>query len=500
VGAVLVLHEIVAQMLDSLNPEAVGRLVDPLALGGAPVPQRLMDLRAQWALLREALLLRYLKELADLDRQISALPPETAHRYLASPAGRKSVEMVNQLRNHLVRGYGQVALLIDREELFRVPPLYAVSRGVCELLSKLVPARRQLGALSPIPQHRLRAEDLVQAPPGTLLNQISSWIEAVPASERLLVEPRAEANRLFLEILYGTADLLDHLLNHESSPLRGLGGRVLLAGEADKAIRAEIQQDRSPLRVQLRRDFEQVDNLTGLHSKNEYLRLVPILFRQEKLAGRELALLLADLDRFKAVNDALGHDFGDTLLSLAGRAVLSCCREEDPATRFGGDELLVVLRGGADAGARLAARIRGTFEEFKAGPIASRLADLARRQTGLAGVTVGTLSIGVAQGLGRAHPRPCPNEQSLFRRADRMLYLAKGLGGNRTVVLVDALGLPLTGEEHDDYLGGPAGASPAAQPPPPDPRAFLLRRQAQGPALAFAGRTYEELVAEEQAP
>jgi hypothetical protein len=110
---------------------------------------------------------------------------------------------------------------------------------------------------------------------------------------------------------------------------------------------------------------------------------------------------------------------------------------------------------------------------------------------------VGTLSIGVAQGLGRAHPRPCPNEQSLFRRADRMLYLAKGLGGNRTVVLVDALGLPLTGEEHADYLGvGTAEAPAVLEPLPTDPRAFLERRQAQGPPLAFAGLAYEELVAE----
>jgi diguanylate cyclase (GGDEF)-like protein len=499
IGAVLVLHEIIGQMLDSLNADAVGRLVDPLALDGAPVPQRLLDLRAQWALLREVLLVRYLKELADLEGQLTALPPETASRYLGAPAGRKSVEMINQLRNHLVRGYGQVALQVDREELFRVKPLYAVTRELCELLAKLVPERRQLGAQSPIPLHRLRADDLVQTASLPLLHQITSWIEAVPASERLLVEPRAEANRLFLEILYGTADLLDFLLNHDSSPLRGMGGRVLLAGEADKAMRAQIQQDRSALRVELRRDFEQIDNLTGLHSKNEYLRLAPILFRQERLAGRELALLLADLDRFKVVNDSLGHDFGDTLLSLAGRAVLACCREEDPATRFGGDELLVVLRGGADAGARLAARIRTTFEEFKAGPMAARLAELAERQADLTGraAPIGTLSIGVAQGLGRALPRPCPNEQSMFRRADRMLYLAKGLGGNRTVVLVDALGLPLTAEEHLDYLGlaEEAGEAPL-EPLPADPRVFLERRQAQGPPLAFAGLTYEELVAE----
>ncbi len=497
VGAVLVLHETIAQMLDSLNVEAVGRLVDPL--GGTPVPQRLLDLRAQWSLLREVLLLRYLKELADLERQLTALPPETASRYLGSPAGRKSVEMINQLRNHLVRGYGQVALQVDREELFRVPPLYAVTRELCELMAKLVPERRQLGALSPIPLHRLRAADLVMAAPVPLLNQIASWIQAVPASERLLVEPQAEFNRLFLEILYGTADLLDFLLNHDSSPLRGLGGRVLLAGEEDKAIRARIQLDRAPLRVELRRDFEQVDNLTGLHSKNEYLRLAPILFRQEKLAGRELTMLLADLDFFKVVNDSLGHDFGDTLLSLAGRAMLSCCREEDPATRFGGDELLVLLRGSADAGARLAARIQRTFEEFKAGPMASRLGELAQRQAepGGGAVAVGTLSIGVAQGLGGILPRPCPNEQALFRRADRMLYLAKGLGGGRTVVLVDGLGLPLTGEEHRDYLGGEEAEGQApSEPAPPDPRSFLERRQEQGPPLAFAGLDYEELVVE----
>ena len=503
VGAVLVLHEIAGQMLDCLNPEAVGRLVDPLALGGTPVPERLLDLRAQWSLLREVLLLRYLKELTDLDRQLSVLPPETAHRYLGSPAGRKAVEMVNQLRNHLVRGYGQVALKVDREDLFRVPPLYAVSRELCELLARLVPDRKQLGAQSPIPLHRLQADDLVQASPGPLLHQIRSWIESVPASERLLAEPQAEGNRLFLEILHGTTDLLDFLLNHESSPLRGLGGRVVLAGEEDKAIRAEIQRDRTPLRVELRRDFEQVDRLTGLHSKNEYLRIAPTLFRQEKLAGRELALLLMDLDRFKAVNDSLGHEFGDTLLALAGRAVLSCCREEDPAARFGGDELLVVLRGGTAAGAHLAERIRAGFERLKEGPVAARLAELTQRQAVLAEGTadraIGTLSIGVAQGLGRAHPRPCPNEQSLFRRADRMLYLAKGLGGNRTVVLVDALGLPLTGEEHADYLGLPeeplVGGS-APEPLPQDPRAYLERRQAQGPPLAFAGLAYTELVAE----
>ena len=501
IGAVVVLHEIVDRMLDSLNLEAVGRLVDPLALGGVPVPQRLQDLRSQWALLHEVLLLRYLRELEDLDKQVSALPPETAHRYLGSPAGRRSVEMINQLRNHLVRGYGQVALKVDREELFRVPPLHSVTHELCELLARLVPERKHLGAQSPIPLHRLQAPDLVQMPQSALLNQISSWIQALPASERLLAEPQAEANRLFLEILHGTADLLDFLLNHESSPLRGSAGRVQLAGEREKAIRAEIDQDRTPLRVELRRDFEQVDRLTGLHSKNEYLRIAPTLFRQERLAGRELAMLVMDLDRFKIVNDSLGHEFGDGLLALAGRAVLACCREEDPAARFGGTSSWW-SSAGAPPRRRVWRSASGPpSRSSRKAPWRHAWTSCASARTGLAGSdsakAVGTLSVGVAQGLGRGHPQPCPGEQSLFRRADRMLYLAKGLGGDCAVVLIDALGLPLTEEEHADYLGWP-GQLPASplEPLPQDPRTFLERRQSEGPPLTFARLAYAELVAE----
>jgi diguanylate cyclase (GGDEF)-like protein len=387
---------------------------------------------------------------------------------------------------------------VDRQELFHAPPLYAVTRELCALLTRLVPDRRQVAANSPIPLHRLDTADLVQMPPGPLLGQIAAWIEAIPDTERLLGSAQAEANRLFLEVLYGAADLLDFLAGDERSPLRGPGGEVFLAGEEDSAIRAEIERDRTPLRVELRRDFEQTDDLTGLRSKNEYLRFIPMLFRQEKQAGRELTFLIVDLDRFKSINDSLGHEFGDVLLTLAGQAVLAACREEDPAVRFGGDELLVVVRGSRAAGAGLAERIRARFEELKRGEAASRLAELPERP-GVSGGpeaqdqaarSIGTLSIGVAQGLGPGHPHPCHNEQALFKRADRMLYLAKSLGGNTTVALVDELGLPLEAEEHAAYLhsGPPAGS--------PDRRAFLERRQAAGRALSFTGFSYEQLLAE----
>jgi diguanylate cyclase (GGDEF)-like protein len=491
VGVLVVLHELVAQMLDSLAPGAVGRLLDPLVLGSPDVPQQLVDLRARWSLIREALLLRYLRELDDFQKQLSLHGPEKAHDYLSSAAGRRALELANQLRNHLISGYGQVALRVNRQELFHAPPLFSVTRELCALLTRLVPDRRQAAANNPIPLHRLETAELVQMPAGPLLGQIAAWIEAVPQAERLLVPAQAEANRLFLEILYGAADLLDFLAGDERSPLRGAGGELFLAGEEDQAIRAEIERDRTPLRVELRRDFEQIDRLTGLRTKNEYLRLIPMLFRQDKQAGRELTFLVMDLDRFKSINDTLGHEFGDVLLALAGQAVLAACREEDPAVRFGGDELLVVVRGDCAAGASLAERIRTRFEELKRGESEERLAELPERLAlsdwpetkNQAAHSIGTLSIGAAQGLGPGHPLPCPDEQALFKRADRMLYLAKSLGGNVTVVLVDELGLPLSAEEHAEYLSS-------------GPRAFLERRQAEGLPLTFAAFSYEQSLAE----
>jgi diguanylate cyclase (GGDEF)-like protein len=488
VAVLIVLHELVAQMLGSLVPEALARLLDPLVVGTLDVPQQLADLRARWSLVRETLLLRYLGELNDLEKQLSLHGPEKAMSYLGSAAGRRSVEMINQLRNHLIRGYGKVVLKVDRQELFHAPPLYAVSRELCALLTRLVPDRRQMSAQSPIPLHRLETADLVQMPPGPLLGQIAAWIGAVPDAERLLGHTQAEANRLFLEILHGAADLLDFLSSDERSPLHAADGEVLLAGEKDKAIREEIERDRTPLRVELRRDFEQTDRLTGLRSKNEYLRLIPTLFRQETQAGRELCFLIMDLDCFKSINDALGHEFGDTLLALAGKAVLAACREEDPAVRFGGDELLVVLRAGLTAGITLAERIRGQFAELKRGEAAARLAELPQQlpvSGGPEGLrSIGTLSIGVALGLAPRHPRPCPDEHVLLKRADRMLYLAKSLGGDATVALVDALGLPLTAGEYAEYVWA-------------DPQALLERRRAAGRPLTFAGFSYEGLIAEQ---
>jgi len=65
---------------------------------------------------------------------------------------------------------------------------------------------------------------------------------------------------------------------------------------------------------------------------------------------------------------------------------------------------------------------------------------------------LGTLSIGVAQGLGKKLKAPCADEKELFRRADKILYLAKDSGGNRSVAMFDILEIPLTAKEYSDFV------------------------------------------------
>jgi hypothetical protein len=68
------------------------------------------------------------------------------------------------------------------------------------------------------------------------------------------------------------------------------------------------------------------------------------------------------------------------------------------------------------------------------------------------GKGLGTLSIGVAQGLGQKLKAPSKDEKELFRRADKILYLAKDSGGNRTVAMFDTLEIPLTAAEYSDFV------------------------------------------------
>ena len=153
-----------------------------------------------------------------------------------------------------------------------------------------------------------------------------------------------------------------------------------------------------------------IDGLTGLSDREWFRERVAALLAGPGEPDR-VAVLMLDLDRFKAVNDYHGHPVGDALLQAVARRMRSAVRDGDAVSRLGGDEFAVAVQVTAGAEA-----------------LAARLIDLLNRPYLIEGnvVTIGA-SVGVATG-----PRDGADVAALMRAADLALYQAKE-DGRQTV-------------------------------------------------------------------
>ncbi len=154
------------------------------------------------------------------------------------------------------------------------------------------------------------------------------------------------------------------------------------------------------------------DALTGLPN----LRLLRDRLAEELLRSERqdcsLALLFIDLDRFKEVNDTLGHHVGDELLIQAARLISTVLRASDTVSRIGGDEFVIILPNVADASA--------------AGVVAQKILTLLSRPFDLGGRLVHvSASIGIA-----VYPQDGLDSGSLLSYADQAMYAAKAQGKN----------------------------------------------------------------------
>jgi len=152
------------------------------------------------------------------------------------------------------------------------------------------------------------------------------------------------------------------------------------------------------------------DVLTGLPNRRLFLHRLCQGISGARDTGRPLAVLFIDLDRFKQINDVLGHDAGNHVLCEAAKRIRGSVRDEDIVSRLGGDEFTVLLEG-VEAESRVSAvadRIRSELNR----PFA-----LAQREVYVSG------SIGIA-----VFPRDGESGEELLKRSDLAMYQAKKHG------------------------------------------------------------------------
>ncbi|MBU0491661.1 MAG: GGDEF domain-containing protein [Chloroflexi bacterium] len=174
-----------------------------------------------------------------------------------------------------------------------------------------------------------------------------------------------------------------------------------------QAANAQIRHQAELLEQQTRED-----SLTGLYNRRYLDQQLALEFQRARRFGRPLAVVMADLDHFKRINDRYSHAMGDRVLQAVADILRQSCRETDFAARYGGEEFVLFLpETSAVDGAVICERIRQTVEAY----------DWAAIQPGLHV----TISMGLAENEGHA------DHGALLRAADDRLYEAKRAGRNR---------------------------------------------------------------------
>ena len=249
---------------------------------------------------------------------------------------------------------------------------------------------------------------------GSRNERVSTVEELVALLHPEDVEP---LRRVSLEVMKGTR--ASYTLEHRVRTAAGDWRWILSRGrvtERDPASGRALRMIGTNLDITDRRRMEealqsvaQSDPLTGLANRLLFQDRLRQALARARRAGSSVALLYLDLDRFKEVNDTLGHAAGDLLLKDFAARLRAGVRATDTVARFGGDEFVILLE--------------DVKERGQATRVAEKIVAEARQPLLVEGREVtATASIGVAFGEGSAV------EEELLRRADAALYEAKNAG------------------------------------------------------------------------
>jgi two-component system cell cycle response regulator len=181
------------------------------------------------------------------------------------------------------------------------------------------------------------------------------------------------------------------------------------------------------------------DVLTGLLNRRGFEETFETELERAKRSGRQLSLIVGDLDHFKQLNDLYGHGAGDAALETVAAVMNGAKRRIDSAARVGGEEFALVVP---------------ESDEREAYMLAERLRRAVRDGSAASGGPALTISFGLA-----VYPQHGRTPETLFMAADQALYAAKELGRDRTVIhnpeVGDLIGVAAGGRDEgsaDDYL------------------------------------------------
>ena len=237
----------------------------------------------------------------------------------------------------------------------------------------------------------------------TLQIVLALCLAGIPLAALLARAITRPINNLSLEVEHFTND--DH---HSKLPLDREDEIGVLARSFDH-LRRQVRQQLAELRhsrLELQH-LAQHDPLTGLPNRVLFDDRVSVAVAAARREDARFALLFIDLDRFKPINDTLGHAAGDLVLKAVAARILGVIRESDTAARIGGDEFVVLLR-----------NIHGHED---AANVADKIAHAIAQP-----VEIGGNTVAIAASIGSAiYPQDGNDVMTLSRHADQAMYRAK---------------------------------------------------------------------------
>lgn len=209
----------------------------------------------------------------------------------------------------------------------------------------------------------------------------------------------------------------ERALLHERTAREAQAHALRLQQRANETLEQKVRErteELEQLNAKLR-ELSLTDGLTGLHNRRYFDRRLDELLQRSIMDSTPMALLLLDIDRFKALNDQYGHLVGDDCLKLVASILASQVhRDDDTVTRYGGEEFALLLPHTDEAGAlHIAEKVRQAIESmpFREGEH--------------------TIPITVSIGVRCLLPDGDADAHTVIEQADQALYAAKSSGRNK---------------------------------------------------------------------